>query len=191
MVRKVPGLDPDISLVKLLVDNFITKASDITDKLNKENSQVQKTEKPDENSVAKLFEEVKIMFDNLPNRIENRIDPDLRRKKKRFHPMLFEELLHYGIINENPYFGLSLFLSFYKDDFPWFYEIGLETIRDLKKVKTHSERLKLIHNLEWAIEMIGHPMIREFYGDREDIYLLKESRHVLIKLLDRLGELKN
>jgi hypothetical protein len=186
LVRKVPGLDPDQGLVKQLVDNFVSKSIEITDKLRQQNIKGEKPENVDENSVAKLFEEVKIMFDNLPSRIENRIDPDLRKRRRKFHPMMFEEIMHFEIAAEDPNIGFLMMLSFYKDDFPWFYEIGLETYRGLKTSKSASEREKLIMNLEKAIEMLGHPIMREMFGESKETYMLfRESKHIFHRMLDR------
>lgn len=186
LVRKVPGLDPDPTLVKQLVDSFVAKAAEITEKYKNKTVATDSNEKEDENSVAKLFEEVKIMFDSLPSRIENRLDPESKRRRRKFHPLMFEEIIHFGIVNEDPNIGFLMFLGLYKEDFPWFYEVGMETYRGLKTTKSAAEKEKLIRNLERAIEMLGHPMMREFYGEsKESYYLLKESRHMMHRFLDR------
>lgn len=186
LVRKVPGLDPDQILVKQLVESFVTKAAEITNKIDGKDTKGTKAEKNDENSVAKLFEEVKIMFDSLPGRIENRIDPDWKRRRKKFHPMMFEEIMHFGMENEDPNIGFLMFLGLYKDDYPWFYEIGMETYRGLKVAKSASEREKLIKTLERAAEMLSHPVLRDFYGDSKDSYMFfKEARHMMHRFLDR------
>ena len=186
LVRKVPGLDPDQNLVKQLVDSFVKKSIEINEKLKTQSTKVEKAENVDENSVAKLFEEVKIMFDNLPSRIENRIDPDLKRKRRKFHPMMFEEIMHFGSNMEDPNIGFLMFIGLYRDDFPWFYEIGMETYRGLKIAKNAAEREKLIQNIERAVEMLDHPIMREFYGDsKETFFMFKEARHMMHRLLDR------
>jgi hypothetical protein len=176
LVRKVPGLDPDPALVKQLVDVFVKKAIEITNKFKIQIPEADKQDKDDENSVAKLFEEIKIMFDSLPSRIENRMDPDSKRRKKRFHPAMFDELMHFGFANEDPNIGFLMFVSLYKEDFPWFFEIGMETYRGLKTSKSAAEREKLIRNLERAVDMLGHPLMREFYGEsKESYYLLRDA----------------
>jgi len=186
LVRKVPGLDPDATLVRQLVDNFVRKVNDITEKLKNKTTANNKPDKVDENSVAKLFEEVKIMFDSLPSRIENKIDPDIKRRRRKMHPMMFEELMHIGSMYEDSYVGFLMYISFFKDEFPWFYEIGIETYRGLKNSKNATEREKTIRNFERAIDMLGHPMMREFYGESKDTYfLLKESRNYMHMFLDR------
>ncbi|MDD5772107.1 MAG: toll/interleukin-1 receptor domain-containing protein [bacterium] len=186
LVKKVPGLDPDHALVKTLVESFHKKITEIIEKFQKQKTICEKSEKVDENSVAKLFEEVKIMFDNLPSRIENRIDPDSKRRKRKFHPMMFDELMHMGMKSEDPNINFLIMISFLKDDYPWLYEIGLETYRGIKTTKSTNEKRKLVSSFEHAFEILGHPMMREFYGKSEDLYMFsKEIRHYMHRYLDR------
>lgn len=185
LVKKVPGLDPDQSLVKLLVENFVKRCVEINEKLKQQNNN-NTEESIDENSVAKLFEEIKIMFDSLPSRIENRVDPE-RRSRRRLHPMMLDELIHLEFAEDDPNLSFLMFISFFKSDFPWFYEIGIETYRGLKNAKTTNEKEKLVKNFDKATEMLGHPIIREIYNNNKEVYiLLKESRHITRRYLDKL-----
>lgn len=187
LVMKVPGLDPDRSLVEMLVDKFVAKVTEITDKMKATDGEVDQPATADQNSAAKLFEEVKIMFDNLPSRIESRLDPEFRRRRRKFHPMMFEEIMHFGMDEEEPSIGLLMFVSLYRDEMPWFYEIGMDTYRGLKTAKNNQEREKLLRTFDRATEMLSHPMMREFYGDSKDNYMLfKEARHMFRHSLDRL-----
>ncbi|MDB5159428.1 MAG: hypothetical protein JWR50_4135 [Mucilaginibacter sp.] len=187
LVMKVPGLDPDRSLVEMLVDKFVAKVTEITDKMKAAGGEVDQPATADQNSAAKLIEEVKIMFDNLPSRIESRLDPEFRRRRRKFHPMMFEEIMHFGMDEEEPSIGLLMFVSLYRDEMPWFYEIGMDTYRGLKTAKNNQEREKLLRTFDRAMEMLAHPMMREFYGDSKDNYMLfKEARHMFRHALDRL-----
>lgn len=185
LVCKVPGLDPDPNLVGQLVEAFHKKATEIIEKTDK---QPVKIEKPtNEDIVAKLFEEVKIMFESLHSRIESRVEPEFRRRKRKYHPIMFEELAHFGMGKETPYLSLLMMVSFFKDDLPWFYELGMETYRNLKTAKTTSEREKIIMNFRNSFEMLDHPMVKELYGDSKDSYfVIRESRHFFNRTLDRL-----
>lgn len=79
-----------------------------------------------------------------------------------------------------------MMVSFLKDDFPWIYEIGMETYRELKTSKSKQEKRKLIKNFEKALETTNHPMMREFYGKSEDMYMFsKDIRHFMHRYLDR------
>ena len=115
-----------------LVETFKNKSDQIIAKTSNATTAVEKKDNVAETSVAKLFEEVKIMFDDLPSRIERRVDPEFRRRKMRFHPMMMEELLHMSKEGIDPHIPILMVLSFYKNDFPWIYEIGSETLKLLQ-----------------------------------------------------------
>lgn len=186
LVNKVPGLEQEHQIVKPFAEAFLKKAQEIIAKIKTENSADTKKDTPDENSVAKLFEEVKIMFDDLPSRIENRVQPDYKRRSRKFHPMMVDELIHFGLKSEDPNLSFLMLVSFFKEDFPWLYEIGVDTYRTLKTSKSKVERQKAISNFERAFEMFGHPMMKEFYGRNEDTYIFyKEFRHIMHRYFDR------
>jgi len=130
---------------------------------------------------SKLMDEVKIML----SRFEDRYDPVLRRRRRGFHPMMFEDLAM-GIKEENPNFGFLMMISLLKDEYPWIFEIGMETYRGLNSAKTISTKEKLVRSFEKALEMIGHPMMRELYGKSEDMYIFnKEIKHIMHRYLER------
>jgi hypothetical protein len=134
---------------------------------------------------SKLYKEFQMMMEELTSKI-NRIDPDYRRGRRKYHPMMFEDLMHMGMENEDPNLSFLMMISIIKDDMPWIYEIGLETYRGLKSTKSKAEKKKLIESFMRALEMIGHPMMREFYGKSEETYMFsKDIRHFLIRFLDR------
>jgi hypothetical protein len=134
---------------------------------------------------SKLFKEFTMMMEELSSKI-NRLDPEFRRGRRKLHPMMFEEMMHMGMETGDQNLGFLMMLSFFKDDFPWIYEIGLETFRGLKSTKSKTEKLKLIQSFERSFEMIGHPMMREFHGNSEEIYIYsKDIRHFMRRFLDR------
>ena len=140
---------------------------------------------PDGILPSKAFTELKDILDSLPSRIESRLDGDKRRRRK-FHPMMFEEIMHFGMEKEDPNLGFLIMISFMKEDFPWVYEIGLETYKGLKSSKSKAEKRKLIESFERTVEMTGHPIFRELYGKSEEAYMFsKEIRHFMHRFLDR------
>jgi TIR domain len=192
LVNKVPELDPDHNLVKTLVEEFHEKASEIIEEFEEQETTNVKSESIDENSIAKLFEEVKIMFDNLPSRIESKIDPDSKRRRRRFHPMMFDEIMHLGMKSNNPNLGFLMAISFFKEDFPWLYEIGLETYKGLNSTKSLNTKRKLALSFENALEMLRHPIMEEFYGQSKEMYMFsKDIKHIMRRYLERyLGDEK-
>jgi len=188
LVCKVPGLNPPHNHVEKLVQEFHKKAGEIVKKIQTKPEKAEK--ETNDNIVAKLFEEVKIMFESLPSRIENRIDPDSKRRRRKFHPRMFEEMLHIGMKSEDPNLGFLMMISFMKDELPWIYEIGMETYRGLKAAKSVTEKKKLISNFERASEMMGHPIMMEFSGNKpEEMYLFsKEISHFMHRYFARYLE---
>ena len=121
-------------------------------------------------SKSVLADENKKLIDTI-SRIEERFENQSRRKR-RFHPMMLEELMHIGLKNYDNV-GFLLFLSFYKEDFPWIYEIGLETYRGLQSAKSTAEKKKLLNKFMETTEItMEHPMMREFYGESKEMYML-------------------
>ena len=134
---------------------------------------------------SKLLDEFKTLISELPSKIENRLDPD-RRRRRKFHPMMFEEMMHFEMKFEDPNISFLIMISLFKDDLPWVYEIGIETYRSLKSTKSKAEKRKLIETFERALEMVGHPMFREMYGKSDDMYMFsKDIRHFTHRFLDR------
>jgi len=184
LVCNVPGLDPERTYVEQLVVEFHKKATEIVSKYAEPTTPaVQETS--DNIIVAKLFEEVKIMFESLPSRIENRLEPNEKRKRRKFHPMMIEKMTHFGMKSIDSSVGFLMILSFFKDDYPWIYEIGLETYRGIKSAKTLSERKKLISTFERTFKMLTHPMMMEFSGKNDDMYMFNEElRHNMHRYFD-------
>lgn len=134
---------------------------------------------------SKMFNEFQLMIDNLNSKI-NRLDPDYKRVRRKLHPMMFDELMHIGMQMEDANLSFLMMISFIKDDFPWIYEVGLETYRGLKSAKSKIEKRRLIEKFEKALEMTGHPMMREFYGKSDEMYMFsKDVRHFMHRFLDK------
>jgi hypothetical protein len=186
LVKKVPGLDPDEQIVKTLVETFRKKTNEIIAKNSKTATEVKKKEDVAETSVAKLFEEVKIMFEDLPSRIENRVDPDFRRRKMRFHPMMMEELLHMGK-EVNSRIPILMVLSIFKNEFPWIYEIGNETLKLLQSKKSIKEKQIVVREFLDVFEFtFRHPIMREMTMHSKDFHMMfRETQHIFEKYFHR------
>ena len=76
--------------------------------------------------------------------------------------------------------------SLFKEDYPWIFEVGLETYRNLKTVKSPLQRKKAIHAFDDAMQMANHPLMREFHDKTEESqFMLHEMRHMTMHYLDR------
>lgn len=135
LLQQNPDAAPREEAIRIQVRVFL----DNVKKLISKKGVTKSLPETDETSVAKLFEEVKVMVRDLPERVDDRIRSVARRgsmkRLRRFHPMMFEELLFHPALAKSHHGAAAawlLFLSVFKDDVPWVYEIGLELYRALK-----------------------------------------------------------
>ncbi len=191
LVKKVPGLDPDEQIVKTLVEAFKKKSTEIIAK-NLKATTVEKKDNVAETSVAKLFEEVKIMFEDLPSRIENRVDPEYRRRKMRFNPMMIDDLLHMSK-DVKSHIPILMVLSIYKNEFPWIYEFGSETIKILNSKRPSKEKEIAVKKFLEIFELtFRHPLMREMIPYKESNMMFRETQHILENYFNRyLSESKD
>lgn len=187
LVDRIPNSEPDEETIKFQVKNFKKKVEEILKIKKAKTPNIKQDEAEKANSSIKLFEEIKVMFQDLPSRIENNVRIDYRdRKRRKFHPMMIDEFCH---MTKNPNAGILMALSLFKEtNMPWIYDLGIETIRNIKQKKTKNEKLKELHDFEEIIQiMFQHPMMREFNMDsKEDYMMFSEMPMVLIKNFHKL-----
>ena len=159
LVKRIPNSEPDEEIVKDQVKALRQKLLEL---LKKQPLSAKTGENVvEETSIAKLFEEVKIMFQDLPSRIDRRLDPEsMLRKRRRFHPKIIDEVMHLGFASEDPNISFLVFVSLFRDEFPWIYEIGMDTYRAIKNAKTAPEKKKAIAAFNRAAELLGNPVYR-------------------------------
>ncbi|HEU4719207.1 MAG TPA: toll/interleukin-1 receptor domain-containing protein [Bacteroidia bacterium] len=186
LVRRIPNSEPDEEIIKEQVKTFRDKLSGM---LKKQPKVEEKTkELMGDASIAKLFEEVKIMFQDLPSRIDKRLDPEMigMKRRRRFHPKMMDELFHISMKVGDPNISFLMMISLVKDEMPWLYEIGIETYRSLKTAKTKSDKQKAISQYHQALELMGHPIFVEMYARSEESYMMmKEMRHLMHRYFDQ------
>jgi len=185
LLARIPNSEPDEETIKIQVKNFKEKITKISANTSTKQQDVRPERNTEDNSSAKLFEEIKVMFQDLPERIENNLQVDKRiRRKRKIHPMMIEELLH---MSRNRSLGIMMALSLFKDSMPWIYDMGTEVIKTIKSAKTKEAKMKAISEFEEIIEMsTHHPMMREFYNEEDDFMFFREMPRMLLKNMERL-----
>jgi hypothetical protein len=190
LVDRIPNSEPDRETIAFQVNKFKTKITDTLEKLAKT-----ETKSPDskrdaslveiENSSAKLFEEIKIMFKDLPSRIDGSTRTDVKRKRRIFHPKMIEELIY---MSPNPKIGIRIALSFYKDKMPWIYDEGTELLNKFTLTKADEQNKKLfIEFEELLMSNMRHPFLEElFFENEEDFIMHRELPRIILKNIERL-----
>jgi hypothetical protein len=120
---------------------------------------------------AKLFEEIKVMFRDLPERLHGQLAESLGsvgRRRRKVHPGILMEFLHEGSEFADPAFAWLMTISLFRDDAPWLYELGLDVHKALKQ--GDPRRISTaIHRFEHSMEMVRHSRIGHFLIDSRDI----------------------
>ena len=182
LVKRIPNSEPDHDAIELQVKTFKQKALKIPQNLDGAKDKKDEKTTVDDTSVAKLFEEVKLMFQDLPSRVEGRIvdtmDPLRRRKSRRFHPMMFEDMLHFSSKMEEP-LGILIAISLFRDELPWLYEIGLDFYRTIKSGNPNEiEKASILFHR--AIDFVSNgPMGEMFMDSKESFMMLRELQRML------------
>lgn len=185
LVKRIPNSEPDRDAIALQVKGFKEKVAQIlkaTPTLGK------KADKPevDETSSAKLFEEIKLMFQDLPSRIDGRVSEAMepRRKRRRMHPMMIDEMLHMSGLVEEPV-GLLLMLSFVREDMPWIYEAGLELYRSMRKGSTAEVDRNAQQFLKVVDVTARGPWAEDFSGSKDNYMFIREMPHTFGRFMHR------
>jgi len=138
-----------------------------------------------ESKISENIEEIKKLVQDGYNKYE-RSEFETKRLSKKFHPMLIDEMLHMPLKNGKSHFGFLLALSFFKNDFPWIYDLGKEIIDIIKSKVSKSKKQAAIVEFKEVMEItLSHPMVREFSGvKRENVMYLKELPYLVNRYLE-------
>jgi hypothetical protein len=137
---------------------------------------------------TKEVESIKVSVEKMAKRLDFEGEPRRIRKNRRLHPMFFEEIFNHSHSFQDKFTGFQIAISFLKEDFPWLYDSGLETIKILRtptlaKTKKESAIEKFSHLVNFTFE---NPMMREMYFPDKDIWMMgKELPYLLRALIDR------
>ena len=169
LLGRIPDSEPDEDTIKVSVEKFIEQVNKLMN--------IEEEEYLTENtSSAKLFEEIKEMYRDLPERISQSIMHDKRRNfRHMFHPEMLHAFMHF---TKDKRVAMLMALSVFKEDFPWLYEAGrdiLDTPAD--DFETLSCKRDSFRRL---IEMTFHgPMMEIFdvkgmrYGKEMDMFFME------------------
>jgi hypothetical protein len=184
LVRRIPGSEPDREVVKGQVAAFRGKVLPMLAAGQGE----EKEPETDSTSVAKLFEEVKVMFQDLPTRIERRLDPDYPpnvRRRRRALPHAMFEMVH--IMGRDMPEGMQLVIlaSQFRDDFPWLYEMAFEAYRKISAKESGAMEALSVFEKMLHVTM-EHPLFRELmYRSKDRAFEFEETMSMLRDFITR------
>jgi hypothetical protein len=187
LVNRIPNAEPDRDVVKMQVASFKTK---IAPMLNVQDRIEQGEQETEEVSVAKIFEEIKVMFQDLPSRIERRIDPrnsksDLRSGRMQLR--MIDEIMGMHSKEVGSSLKILIIASQFREEIPWLYDVAAETYRKVESGA--SDRIEAVRRLLQIFEMtMHHPFWREMrFRSKERGFHFEESLDYAMHSLMRLS----
>jgi hypothetical protein len=133
------------------------------------------------------IEKISSLLQQLLDRTERTDDPFSVRRMQKFHPMMFDELLHMSSSRQTGYVGVQMILALIRNQFPWIYDVGIETINILRSRRPKEEKHRAIEEFNRIIEFsFEHPMMRETFGSSKEYrYFNREIPHLLIRAFEK------
>jgi len=147
----------------------------------------QKLLRSPDNQIINTIEEIRMILQENSSRIERFIEPSMDLMiAKKFHPMMFDEILHLTSKKKNNRFGALIVLSFFRKDFPWLYDSGKELIDILKTNCAKSEKNAAIEDFKNLMEFsFEHPIMRESYRhDEKSRIYMREIPGMLMRFFE-------
>jgi hypothetical protein len=189
LLSRIPNSEPDRDAVAAQVRSFTQRKLEILKKLGSKGGADAPAQ---DTSVAKLFEEVKLIVQDLPSKVEGRlaeaVDPMRRRRMRRFHPMMMEEMSMMSPDGRSPV-GVLMMFSVFRDDLPWLYDLGKDLYDAIRRGdRVHAE--ETAREIERVVKMVRHhPMMEEMMmmGSKDTFMFLHELPHVIERFLHMTG----
>ncbi|MCF8476361.1 MAG: toll/interleukin-1 receptor domain-containing protein [Pseudolabrys sp.] len=172
LARRVPNLELDADVVASQVAAFKAAETEILKKMTVTGKPKQTSkEDSEENSVAKLAEEMK----SLPSRVAERLselgDPFRRRRSRRFSPMMIEEIMHMSGDPGDPV-GILMAASLVRDDMPWLYELAMEVYRAAKTGEVESIENEIRKVRRFSELFMRGPLAEEFGSGSKEAHII-------------------
>lgn len=186
LIKRIPGSDPNREMVKTQVVLFRNNALPMA---TADDAQVASTTETDATSVAKIFEEIKVMFQDLPGRVERRLDPEygtFSKRRRRFQPDMVFEALHFGGREMPEGLQLVIVSSLFRDDFPWLYEMATDAYRKMsaKDVGAFDALVAFEHVFHTTFR---NPAFRDLIGRSKERFMeVDMARSIISETIDRL-----
>jgi hypothetical protein len=192
LARRVPGLELDSDVVKLQVGAFKNTAATILKTLTVGGGKKETKEEGGDSPVAKLVEEMKALPSRVAERLAEDGEPFRRRKMRRWHPMMLDELMHLAGSPGEP-IGILMAASMVRDDAPWLYELALEVYKAVKSGDREVIEVEMGRLRKFSEITMRGPFMEEFggYNGKETHMFLMEFPRMLDHMLRRTLEQKS
>jgi len=176
LIQRNPNARPREQAVRKQVELFLTEIAPLLDQ--RSGSEEETKDEMEATDVAKMFEEVKVMFRDLSTRVQSGLrDQGAIRKRRRFHPMMIEEIFHLANDEEtDPSIAWLMIASVFREELPWLAESSLEIYRAVQG-GSPDQILTARQNMNSMLSIMRHSkFFHRFMRDDEETFFL--MRHL-------------
>jgi len=192
LARRVPGLELDGDVVEAQVNAFKAVEEKLLKGINTPSDKKAMQVQAEENPLAKLAEEMKALPFRVAERLADYGGPSIvRRRRRHFHPMMLEEMMHMAGGPADPV-GILMAASLVRDDAPWLYELAMEVYRSVKSGEPEAIEREMARLERFAKFTAQRPFFEDLgLVDKDSYMFLREFPRLLQHvLLTTLGEKK-
>jgi hypothetical protein len=184
LAKRVPNCELDNDVVKDQVAAFKKVETAILAKLRTDGGS--STEEESQGApLAKLVEEMKSLPGRVADRLNESGEPFRRRRIRRFHPMMFEEMMEMTGVPGDPV-AILMAASLVRDDAPWLYELAMEVYRAVKTGDPETIEREIARLRNFSELAMRGPFMEEFgFGGKESHMFLMEFPRLLEHMLRR------
>lgn len=183
LARRVPGCDPVKDIVETQVKAFLAQAESLI-----KAGSGKKTDNPrkaEEDIAAKLFEEIKVMFKELPQQIASQVGESVepRRRKRGRSRMVHEHLRFVMAEHKDPQMALLMLAGLLREEAPWLQEIVLQAVNAIRD-GDGAKAQKILEEFRHMLRMsMRGPFGPEFFEEPE---MLMMAEDLMMRLESRL-----
>lgn len=189
LLGRIPGSEPDPDVVRPQVRVFKDRISKLLEKTPTKRSEKTTGDSELEPSVPKLFEEIKVMFQDLPNRIQKTVaeGPVRGRRVRRISPTVIGEIVNtFREGPDNPV-TYSTIASVVRGDFPWLADMLYGISRSMESGNAMATERQIRTTLETLSRLRHGPLVDILDIDDSETYaFVSEIMHFLDYSYDRL-----
>ncbi|MEZ5358352.1 MAG: TIR domain-containing protein [Candidatus Zixiibacteriota bacterium] len=116
--------------------------------------------------IGENLEKLNVQINKLSDKINMLNEQSISRRQRKVHPMMIDEIIHF---TNNPLMAAQIALALVKEQMPWVYDAGIETMRILKSKASKKDKDSALMDFDRILEFsFEHPMMREMYGNNKE-----------------------
>lgn len=135
-----------------------------------------------------VLDEIKDTLRSLPRRLDKQLDRPFgtfSTRSNRFHPMMLRDIASGP--HGNPWLGVLVVASLFRDSLPWIYDLGVEAYRVLREGRSDAQ--EQLEEFTRIIEFTIHgPIGHELFGGSKSMFMLMETVEPMLMELKQQWE---